>query len=278
MIAEYIRIGTGGYRLPREQAITALLDLQNGGCDVGPIMPEIERLTKDSDRKVSTAARFLVEMLARDENIRKSADPAANALAMESRSDDVITKPGPEPSAEAKIVLREVAEIFTRRQSFGYSFVVKEKLKGELPDQLSFRLYQGSDVDDRGRDSHVRLAEFFLMKPSTNQRSLAVERLLPFQNTNAVTLKVFGSVWLLQDESGKAVGVDIRTTGREWKSKGIVEQFGAGKGKQPIQSETNMERHRRGLLIVENGFYVFGVIEEETQHDSPFLRERGRWR
>jgi hypothetical protein len=80
VIAEYIPIGTGSYRLPREQAITALLDLHSGGCDLGPIMPEIERLTKDSDGEVRTAARFLVEMLARDEKIRKSADGTANDI------------------------------------------------------------------------------------------------------------------------------------------------------------------------------------------------------
>jgi hypothetical protein len=230
-IARYIPIGPGIFNLVREQAITALLDLQNGGCDLGTVMPEIERLTKDSDGEVSAAATFLVEMLARNETIRKSADPAANALATASLSDGAIQKPTPEPSAEAKIVLQKAEEVETRRKSFGYTFVVKEKLRGELPDELSVRLYQGSDVDDRGRDSHVRLAEFFLMKPSTNRVTIGEGRPLLAQNTNAVNLKVFGTVWLLQDENGKAVAVDVGTTGQEWASKGIIEQFGAGKGK-----------------------------------------------
>ena len=160
------------------------------------------------------------------------------ALTLESRSEDVAKSPMPEPSEEAKIVLLKAGAVPTRRQSFAYTFVVKEKLKGELRERLSLRLYQGSDVDDRGRDSHVRLAEFFLMKPSTNRVAIGKERPLLAQNTNAVNLKVFGSVWLLQDENGKAVAVD-GTTGREWMSKGISERFGAGKGSEQIRSETN---------------------------------------
>jgi hypothetical protein len=161
------------------------------------------------------------------------------AEATESRSEDAVKSPRPEPSEEAKIVLLEAGEVQTRRQSFAYTFVVKEKLKGELRERLSIRLYQGSDVDDRGRDSHVRLAEFFLLKPSTNGVAIGEGRPLLAQNTNAVSLKVFGTVWLLEDENGKAVAVDVDTNGREWKSKGISEQFGAGKGKQADQLERN---------------------------------------
>jgi hypothetical protein len=77
------------------------------------------------------------------------------------------------------------------------------------------------------------------MNPSTNRVAIGEGRPLLAQNTNAVNLKVFGSVWLLEDENGKAVAVDVGTTGREWTSKGISEQFGAGKGKEAVQSETN---------------------------------------
>lgn len=58
-IARYIPVGPGGYLVSREQAITALLDLHRGGCNLGPIMREIEKLSTDRDQEVSAAARFL---------------------------------------------------------------------------------------------------------------------------------------------------------------------------------------------------------------------------
>src|SRR5688500_9541140 len=63
VIERHIQIRPSGYHVSREQAITALLDLQRGGCDLGPIIPEIQKLAKDSDREVSDAATFLVDMI-----------------------------------------------------------------------------------------------------------------------------------------------------------------------------------------------------------------------
>ena len=70
---KHIQIRPSGYHVSREQAITALLDLQRGGCDLGPIMPEIRKLAKDSDQEVSNAATFLVDMIVRARSTTKSA-------------------------------------------------------------------------------------------------------------------------------------------------------------------------------------------------------------
>ena len=61
----YTGIKHRGYHIPREQAITALIDLQRGGCDLTPVMPEIDRLAKDSDQNFRTAAQFLKDLLVR---------------------------------------------------------------------------------------------------------------------------------------------------------------------------------------------------------------------
>ena len=62
-----------GYYVPREQAITALLDLQRAGCDIEPVLPEIEKLAKDSDQQTSEAARFLLDRIERERRTRKRA-------------------------------------------------------------------------------------------------------------------------------------------------------------------------------------------------------------
>jgi hypothetical protein len=74
-IEKHIQITPSGYHVPREQAMSALLDLQRGGCDLASIMPEIEKLTKDSDREISDAARFLVDMIDRERRMTASAKP-----------------------------------------------------------------------------------------------------------------------------------------------------------------------------------------------------------
>lgn len=79
VIEKHILIRPSGYHVSREQAITALLDLQRGGCDLAPIMPEIEKLAKDSDHEISNAARFLVDMILRERGAAKSAEMEAAA-------------------------------------------------------------------------------------------------------------------------------------------------------------------------------------------------------
>ena len=66
VIERYVPIRGSGYDVQREQAITALLDLNRSGCELGPIMPEIEKLAKDADSEISSAASFLMEGLTQE--------------------------------------------------------------------------------------------------------------------------------------------------------------------------------------------------------------------
>ena len=76
VIERYVPIRDSGYHVQREQAITALLDLNRDGCELGPIMPEIEKLAKDADSEISSAASFLMERLARDGKTAGSTESA----------------------------------------------------------------------------------------------------------------------------------------------------------------------------------------------------------
>src|SRR5262245_5224722 len=67
----------------------------------------------------------------------------------------------PEPSMEFRVVMNSASWNPTRRLSANYEFSIKEKIKGEPPVSLAFRLYQGSDVDLQGRDSITRLNTYF---------------------------------------------------------------------------------------------------------------------
>ena len=143
----------------------------------------------------------------------------------------------PKASVELRVVLEKACWNQTRRQSANYLFSMKAKLRGDLPVPLEFRLYQGSDVDDQGRDSITRLNAYF-NTVSTNIWHPDGQP-MTIQNSNTVNLRIFGSVWLFQEERGRTVAVDTAVRSREWGSKKIIEQFGAANRSQPIRSETN---------------------------------------
>lgn len=76
VIARYVPIGPSGYHVSREQAITALLDLNRARCDLGPVIPEIEKLANHSDSEISNAARFLMDSLTREGTIPGTVESA----------------------------------------------------------------------------------------------------------------------------------------------------------------------------------------------------------
>lgn len=52
---------------PRHQSITAFLDLQQVGCDLKSIMPDIEQLAQDPNNEIRSAAEYLKQSLQRND-------------------------------------------------------------------------------------------------------------------------------------------------------------------------------------------------------------------
>jgi hypothetical protein len=57
-------------RPPGARAISALLDLQEAGCDWKSLLPEIEKLAKGADPEIREAAEFLKKVRERNEGLR----------------------------------------------------------------------------------------------------------------------------------------------------------------------------------------------------------------
>ena len=146
------------------------------------------------------------------------------------------------PIQELHVTLEKAHYISTVRLSAGYVFAVKGNPSPDQPAVLSLTLSQGSDVDDRGRDSIQRLNAFFSV---VRTNSSPEEAPMTIQNTNIVTLRIFKSGWLFRDERGRIVAIG-NTHSREWLSKRIIEQFGAANGSHPIHSETNSASEAAG--------------------------------
>jgi len=80
-LVQFGLVQPNGYHVPREQAVTALLDLQRGGCDLAPVVSKIEQMTTNSNNTVSETARFLIESLTRQRvllSAREGAEPSAS--------------------------------------------------------------------------------------------------------------------------------------------------------------------------------------------------------
>jgi hypothetical protein len=149
-----------------------------------------------------------------------------------------MTKGTPEVSEELRVVLERADYVGTVRLQATYLFRVTERVHetfgfhphgfppppGSDPDTFSLRLSQGSDVDDTGRDSIDRLNWLFDAGALDPRAGLGSP--MTIGNTNCVTLRVFGSIWLFSDTPGRGIAIDYSRKNRQWGSRHIIELFG----------------------------------------------------
>jgi hypothetical protein len=158
----------------------------------------------------------------------------------QSYGQEVDAKTNNVPYREYRVVLEKAEAIETRRASAAYTFSVKQTVKGEPSSSLHIGFFQGADRDGSGPDAIGRLGNFFKIGPATWRESDdPTMRPMTIGNTNIVSLRMFGPVWLFENKDELAVAIDVERFAPEGRSTKFMEEFARTNRNQRVSGSTN---------------------------------------